>query len=262
MWYNINTEAHVGETVIGKSLYGQINIVAHQTAIGKMERAGWFNPPLSPQEIPKISQVFKNKKHYRAKMLYSLLLARSYELGGITKISEVKVAELLQITTRQARNLTKFLIKNKLIVTLNQKLWSGNVVKTSRIFMVWLSLFTKQCKTAGPRQAGLRCDPRVYCEEWKNAIYQIPRKYKIGKPEYGINRIIVIPVMYDWDMALADGLIDLEMYTQISKLTQADESGYGRQVIGLMGRTKKQRIRNMMIAKGKPLTVSTGTTSA
>jgi hypothetical protein len=253
LWYN----ARMNHPPMTKAKYGkqfdpEADLPRQKKNLNLMREGGWFNGPQKPDQIKKHFEVFRTRKHNRAKIIYTMLISRSYELGGVTKFSN-KAIQLamkehfqIDITVSQVNRCLRFLENAGVIATLTTYLPSKtNETKprANRMFMVWASFFASRCRAKTIGWSGLKSDSRVECQEWQDYIASIPLEYKIKTPvtvrPKNTEPYEVSPAAVDWDTLAGLGVIDNYMHLNISDFTYGrDLPGNVSKYLGIMGRTE------------------------
>lgn len=201
------------------------------------------NPP-DFDKIKKVKEVFKNKKHDKALKAYTILLARSDELRGDTKISNERLADLLELSVRQTIRCLKFLEKHRLIAVIKKTSKFGSKFKTIRIIRVWLTYYKNLCRP-------------IYDNIFKNDIRpgkirdaeisrKIPLKYKIWKgfvpktPCKITKKLVYLEAVdYSWFNLYQKGYINEDMHIIISQLTEiSSDNDMRKNVYKVMGYSK------------------------
>ena len=184
-----------------------------------MRDGGWFAPPLSPQAIAKVSDVFLPEKHRKTREIYAALIARSRVLGGVTKIDNRKLARYFKLSERQVQRHVAMLVKHGLIARLVDYHLTEAGPRTDRMFIVWAAFYTGRCRAVWVGWGGFKRDARVRSKMFDDAIRQIPLKYKISAPFVGKSRTgsdyEILPEIVDLRYLRDIDVIDDDMMSMI-----------------------------------------------
>lgn len=182
----------------------------------------WSNPP-NFDKIKKAKDLFKNKKHNNYEKIYTILIARSNELRGDTKVSNELLARQLGISTRQVIRSIQYLEKNGVISSIKKCYKFGSKYKTVRIIRVWVTYYKHKCRPLYDNVFKTDIRPG---KEWEEKIARkIPLKFRVWKgfvPKKPCKKkkdfVYLKAADYSWTNLLMQGYINHEMSIIITQL--------------------------------------------
>lgn len=228
----------MGKIKIGKANF---NVSAYDDR--HLQNSSFINPPRF-DKLTKVKTIFKNKKHNNYEKLYTILLARSDELNGDTKVSNEKIAKILKISTRQVVRCFNFLEKHKLIASIKKRYNFNGSYKTIRIIRVWVTYYKNRCRPLYNNV--FKNDIRPGKEKDAIISHKIPLKFRVykkfvpKKPCRFKKQFISMDAMdYSWLNLLKSGYINHSMSIVITQLETIASNNYDRRhVYDIMGYNK------------------------
>lgn len=203
-----------------------------------LKGSNWFTPP-KLHELKLSEKIFKNKKYKNAKKIYSILIARSSELNGDTKIYNEKLASLTGLSVRQVIRIINFLEKNRLIATLKKVYRSDAGFKTCRFVRVWLSYYKSGCRPVETKV--FKNDIRPYKELEEKITMKIPLKYRVWK-EFVAKSTGTVMKKYDYSILslTINKFIDQDMAFFLGNMQYIAQSNYMRKMeYNILGYSKE-----------------------
>lgn len=202
----------------------------------------WLNPPKF-DKIKKASELFKSKKRANYEKIYTILISRSDELRGDTKMSNERLAALLKISTRQVIRAIKFLEKNRLIAVLKKCYNANGVYKTVRVIRVWLTYYKNGCNPCYEKVFKNDIRPGKFRE--LAATKSVPLKFRVWRDFTVYDRVkkerVVMKKEYDfsWFSLLKDGFISYTMSLNITRLEEiGKDNSMRKNVYNILGYNK------------------------
>lgn len=228
---------------MGKINIGTANFNISNYDDRHIKASSWENPPRF-DKLVKVKDIFKNKKHKNYEKLYTILLARSDELNGDTKVSNEKIAKILKISTRQVIRCIQFLEKNNLIASVKKRYNFNGIYKTVRIIRVWLIYYRHKCRPVYNNI--FKNDIRPGKERDEAISRKIPLKFRVyksfvpNKPcKFKKDFTPMYAIDYSWFNLLREGYINHSMSIVITQLETIASDNYGRRkVYDIMGYNK------------------------
>jgi transcription initiation factor IIE alpha subunit len=203
-----------------------------------LKGSSWFTPP-KLHELKLSQKIFKNKKYKNAKKIYSILIARSSELGGDTKIYNEKLALLTGLSVRQVIRIINFLEKQKLISVLKKVYRSDTGFKTCRVVRVWLSYYRSGCKPAETKV--FKNDIRPHKELEEKITMKVPLKYRVWR-EFVAQKTGTVMKKYDYSILnlTINRFIDQDMAFFLGNMEYIAQSNYMRKMeYNILGYSKE-----------------------
>lgn len=195
----------------------------------------------APNKMPSIEKILKGKKNEKTKQIYYLLLFRSIQNNGDTKISNERLAQIVGQSKRSVIRHINKLKKLNLLIT-HTKLHrihrdDGNFDwRTERIFTVWLGLAANGYRQITSDYVRFSNDIR---QDLTKAIRKVPMKWRIREEKVYFNKKLnkffeVKPIRYTLHDAAEDGTISAKAFEQYCKLIYNRSAGDGS-ALNIMG---------------------------
>jgi hypothetical protein len=208
-----------------------------------IKRSDWENPP-NFSNLKKAKDVFKTKKHINYQKLYTLLIARSNELKGDTKVSNENVAKILKISVRQVIRCFQFLEKHRLISSIKKCYNFNGKYKTVRIIRVWLTYYKHKCRPTYEKV--FKNDIRPGKEKDEQISRKIPLKFRVwgnfvpkAPCKFKKEFVPMKKMDYSWLNLTKQGYINNDMNIAINQIeTIASDVNMRKNIYSIVGYNK------------------------